>query len=105
MAAPDDADEAVFEQRLRPHLRPRRLADDTRFQVDGSFAQRRAVLVGLRHEAQAYAGSLLQDTLQDPGAEILHEALAGAQRERPSQALEVELLGWAQRRLGLAHEL
>ena len=62
-------------------------ADDAGLQVDGAVAQRRAVLVGLLHEAQPHAGRLRADARDQGRAEVLHEALAGAQRERADELL------------------
>ncbi len=72
-----DADEAVAEQGLRPHLRTHRLAHDARFQIDGAIAKRRAVLVRLGHEAQPHAGRLPAGAGNEVRSEILHEAFAG----------------------------
>ena len=105
MPAAHDADEAVAQQRLRAHLRTGRGRDHTGFQIHGAVAQQRAVLVELAEEAQPHAGRLLGDPRDEGGAEVLDEALAGAQRERAHQSLEVELLRGTQDRGGLLHEL
>ena len=70
-----------------------------------AVAQRRAVLVGLLHEAQPHAGRFRADARDEIRPEILDEAFAGPQRERPDELPEVELLGGAQHRLAVLHEL
>jgi hypothetical protein len=61
------------------------LADHAGLQVDDAVAQRRAVLVGLLHEAQAHAGRLGADAREQRRPEVLDEAFAGAQREGARQ--------------------
>src|SRR5262249_21213091 len=97
--------ETVAEQGLRAHLRPRRLPHHAGLQVDDAVAQRRAVLVGLLHEAQPHAGSFFRDAGNEARSKILHETFAGPQRERAGKRSEVELLGRTQRRFSVQHEL
>jgi hypothetical protein len=51
MPDPNDSDEAVAEQPLRPHFGTRHAADHSGLEVDAAIAQRSAVPVGLGHEA------------------------------------------------------
>ena len=105
MALAHDADETVSEQRLRAHLRTYRACDNAGFQVDRPVAKRAAVLVGLLHEAKPYAGRLLAHAGNEVRSEILHEAFAGAQRERAHQLSEVGLPGRAQNSFRVLHQL
>jgi hypothetical protein len=99
-----DADEAVPEQELGPHLRAGRRADDSGLQVDAAVAERAAVPVRLGHEAQAHAGSLPARPGDERRPEILHETVARAQGERSGEPLEIESPGGPQYRLRLLHQ-
>src|SRR5690348_2611262 len=105
MPRPHDADKAVPEQGLGAHFRAGCRSDDTGLQINRSVAERRAVLVRLLHEPQPHAGSLIADPSNEVRSEGLDEALAGPQRKRPHQPLEVELLGRAKDRFAVLYEL
>ncbi len=81
VARPHHADETVAEEQLGPQLGAGRLPHHPGFEVDAAVAQRRAVFVELGREMQPHAGSFGGDPGDQLGAEILHETLAGAQRE------------------------
>src|SRR6185295_3301634 len=88
-----DADETIPEQCVGANLRTRRLPDHAGFQIDGPVAKRRALLVGFLHEAEPHAGSLLGGARDEIRSEVLDEAFAGTERERPDEPFEIELLG------------
>src|SRR4051794_27093914 len=90
-----DAKETISKQGLRTHLWTGRHPHNASFQIDGPVAKWRAVFVGLLHEAQPHAGSVLADASHEVRSEVLHKAFAGPQRERSDQLFEVELLGRA----------
>ena len=93
------------EQGLCTHFRAHGPAYDARLQIDGPFAERRAVLVRLRHEAQLHARGLSKDARNEPWAEVLNEAFVGTQREAPCQPFQIERPGWAKNGLGLPHKI
>ncbi|MNI48327.1 hypothetical protein D3C73_1028850 [compost metagenome] len=99
------ADQSIAEQPLGTQFRARRPAHHTRFQIDRAVAQRRAVLVGFGHEAQAYAGRLFGDAGDQCGAEVFDKSFAGTKGEGARHLQEVGLLGRTQHRLGLLHKL
>src|SRR5581483_10290610 len=100
-----DADETVLEQRLRTDLRTGRLPDNAGFQIDGPVAKRRALFVRLLHEAEPHAGGFLADACDEARSEVFHKALAGPQGERSDELFDVELLGRAEDRFRILHEL
>jgi len=99
------ANETVTKQRVRANLGTRCLSDHACFQVDGSVAKRRAVSVCFLHEAEPHSRSFLADARKQSRPEVLHEAFAGAQRERADELFEVERLGRAQNRFSVLHKL
>src|SRR5205085_2534239 len=101
MAEAHGANESVPEQGLRPQFRACRLGHNAGFQIDGSVAKRRAVLVRLLQKTQPHAGRFLADASNESGSECLDKAIAGAQREGAVQPFEVKLLSRTEERLRL----
>ena len=100
-----DANVAVSKQRLRAHFGTNGLVHHACFQIDGPVAQRPTVLVKLVQEVQVNAGGFFGNTSQESGAEVLHKALAGPQRERSVELSEIGLVGGAQSSFGVMDEL
>ena len=61
------------------------------FEIDDALTEWRAVFVGLLYESQAYPGRLVNHTRNQIRTEVLHESLAGSQRESSHELGEIRL--------------
>ncbi len=100
----DDANEAIMKKQASMQGEIGAMANDARFEVDSSLAQRRACTIGLGQQAKEHARRCLQ-FLQECRPEILHEAFARPQRECAIQSLEVKTLSRTQNLVATLHEL
>jgi hypothetical protein len=98
------AHQAIPEQRLCAQVGRGRGVDDAGLDVHRAVPQRRAVLVRLLDEAQAYLRRLRADPSEQGRPDVLHETIAGSQRERASESREIQAVLRSQDGLCVLHE-
>src|SRR6516162_7182282 len=96
MSRSNDADEAIAKQQLATQLRARQPPDDSRLEVDGSVAQRRAFPVQLLQKAEANPGRLACDASDQIGSKIFDKTFAASHRERSDELPRIEFFGRTQ---------